>query len=190
MKNLTNHLKALQSPPYLLYCILLLSPPAIAEETPAPDSAYDCTVVQIDNIDESTLTKTERIALMEQALLDSIDQYDSCIDTVISKNAATGGGGRGEDGGESDEGKGENESEGKSEGENNQETGGEGNEDNQSAENNHTESGTSGAKNEEIDPKDNDAAVCIMLKDELKIETDPEKKRELKEIYTDYNCRN
>lgn len=164
-------------------------------------NAYDCTVVELEGVTDELLTKAERIAQMDLALQDSIDKHDQCVEQVVNNNAASGSGA----GGGMDTGAGEgNGNEGDASANN---TGGRENTDsdsqqqtastveqvNQQNETNNrdsevTQSGA-GAKNQEIDPKDNDSAVCRLLKDELRVETDPQKQSELKEIYSNYNCR-
>jgi hypothetical protein len=203
--------------------LMFLSSLALAqvsgEKTTAPSNAYDCTVVQLAAVDESMLTKAERIARMDASLLDSIDQHDSCIDQVVNNNAASGSevdAGSGSDGDGS--GGEDNETGSEASSETSSETSSEiGNESTESShqgkeatqvENaakqtnseletnnqqeqteNNTELEGNGAKSQDIDPQDNDSAVCRLLKDELKVEQDPKKQSELKEIYNNYNCR-
>jgi TATA-binding protein-associated factor Taf7 len=193
---------------YLLLFLLSLAPLAVGQEiTPAlegniaPSDAYDCTIVALDTVDESSLTTAERIAQMDASLLDSIDKHDNCIDQVVSDNAAGGSGaGLGGTGGEGLDGAdGDNLDAEESEGEN---SGGNNNDQSENAteqansedttnkqRNNENQTDGNGAKNRDIAVKDNDSAVCRLLKDELKIETDPKKRAELKEIYNSYNCR-
>lgn len=153
-----------------------------------PSEQYDCTVVQLEAVDESTLTKAERIAKMEQSLQDSIDQHDSCTEQSISSNAAGGSGAQGA-GGEGQGGA-------RVSGEQNSE---QGQQENSSEHNSnssqhaqsihHRNLDNNGAKNQQIEAKDNDAAICQMLSEELQIEQDLQKQKELKEIYKNYRCR-
>lgn len=180
------------------------------EGSAASSDAYDCTIVELGAVDGASLTNAERIAQMDTALLDSIDKHDNCIDQVVSNNAASGSGqgsefgsgGEGADGnsfegedsessssedGSSENGSSESDnSNGRSESVTEQAN----NEDetNKQRQNDRQLAGN-GAKNQDIAVKDNDSAVCRLLKDELKIETDPKKQSELKEIYNSYNCR-
>jgi hypothetical protein len=191
---------------YLFCGLSLLTLKGFAEAESTVSAAYDCTVVQLEAVDESTLTKAERIARMDQVLLDSIDQYDNCLERLISSNAAGGSGGAGAgegSGGAGEAGAGQS---GTGEGA----TTATGNEDgsqsalasteasstdasqnNDPAQTNNASrsGGNSGAKNQEIGSRDNDAAVCQLLKEELATETDPKKQAELKEIFHNYRCR-
>jgi hypothetical protein len=203
---------------YLFCGLSLLTLKGFAEAESTVSAAYDCTVVQLEAVDESTLTKAERIARMDQVLLDSIDQYDNCLERLISSNAAGGSGGAGAgegSGGTGEAGAGEG-SGGTGEAGAGQSGTGEGattatgNEDgsqsalasteasstdasqnNDPAQTNNASrsGGNSGAKNQEIGSRDNDAAVCQLLKEELATETDPKKQAELKEIFHNYRCR-
>ena len=170
-----------------------------------PSDAYDCTIVELGAVDGASLTNAERIAQMDAALLDSIDKHDNCIDQVVSNNAASGSGqdsgfgsgGEGADGNSfegddsesrnsendsSENGNSNDQSESVTEQANNED------ETNKQRHNDRQLAGN-GAKNQDIAVKDNDSAVCRLLKDELKIETDPKKQSELKEIYNSYHCR-
>ena len=175
------------------------------EGSAAPSDAYDCTIVELGAVDGASLTTAERIAQMDTALLDSIDKHDNCIDQVVSNNAASGSGqdsgfgsgGEGADGNSfededsesrgseddsSENGNSNDQSESVTEQANNED------ETNKQRHNDRQLAGN-GAKNQDIAAKDNDSAVCRLLKDELKIETDPKKQSELKEIYNSYHCR-
>jgi hypothetical protein len=189
----------------LLALLLVLSSLAIGQEITGnntPSDAYDCTIVELDAVDEVSLTTAERIALMDASLLDSIDKHDNCIDQVVSNNAASGSGqgsgaglaGEGIEGADGESTEGENSSDvngvengsGQSESTTEQAN----NEDATNKQRDHThQAGGNGAKNQDIEIKDNDSAVCRLLKDELKIEADPKKQSELKEIYNSYQCR-
>ncbi|MFT5419934.1 MAG: hypothetical protein ACI9D5_000675 [Candidatus Endobugula sp.] len=176
-----------------------------------PSDAYDCTVVQLEAVDETMLTKAERIARMDTSLLDSIDKHDNCIDQVVNNNATSGseagaGSGSGGDGGGSEDSEAGNEkgseasnesAESSPEGKDNTQAENapeqansevETNEQQEQTEKN-TELEGNGAKSQDIAPQDNDSAVCLLLKDELNIEKDPKKQSELKEIYNNYHCR-
>ncbi|MDC0947769.1 hypothetical protein OAS86_00270 [Gammaproteobacteria bacterium] len=145
----------------------------------------DCTSVQIDSNPNAHLTTAERVAAMEEALLDSIDRYDRCLEQTIENNAAeadaasSGGGGQLTGEGASSADSAERPQSEQSE-EPMTEVG-------QSDDGEKTDS--SGASNQKIDATDNDAAVCQLLKEELALEKDAEKRKELEAIYSDYNCR-
>ena len=189
----------------LLALLLVLPPLAIGQEISsniAPSNAYDCTIVELDAVDEANLTTAERIALMDVSLLDSIDKHDNCIDQVVSDNAASGSGqgsgvglaGEGLEGADGESIEGENSSDvsagenGSGQSENTTEQANSGDATTKQRDNANQADGN-GAKNQDIAVKDNDTAVCRLLKDELKIETDPKKQSELKEIYNSYQCR-
>jgi len=179
------------------------------EGSAAPSDAYDCTIVELGAVDAASLTTAERIAQMDTALLDSIDKHDNCIDQVVTNNAASGSGqgsGQNSEFGSGGEGADGNSFEGEdSESRNSEDDSSENDNSNGRSEsvteqaNNEDETNKqrhndrqlagNGAKNQDIAVKDNDSAVCRLLKDELKIETDPKKQSELKEIYNSYNCR-
>jgi hypothetical protein len=187
---------------YLLFVLLSLASLTVGQEltqaveaNTAPSDAYDCTIVALDTVDESSLTKVERIAQMDASLVDSIDKHYNCIDQVVSNNAASTSGqgaGAGEVGaaGESVKGEdaeGENgtsdeQSENATEQTNNEDA-------TNKRQDNDKQTAGNGAKNQDIAVTDNDSAVCRLLKDELKIETDPKKQADLKEIYHNYKCR-
>jgi len=45
-------------------------------------SAYDCTQVSLEAVDDELLTADERIRLLDKSLTRSIDNYSACIDNV------------------------------------------------------------------------------------------------------------
>lgn len=175
-----------------------------AEEITVPTDAYDCTVVQLEALDESMLTIAERIEKMDASLLDSIDQHDTCIDQVVNNNAAsdseTSSGSSGEDtetGSEAAIDASKEDAESSEQGRENTQAEKAIEQGNSEVEpNNQQEQAKrdaklegNGAKSQDIAPQDNDSAVCRLLKDELKIEKDPKKQSELRKIYNNYNCR-
>ncbi len=169
----------------LAFIILALSSLAVK----AQDQAYDCTIVSLDEIDQSNLSKEQRIALLEQSLQDSIDSYEYCI-SVITTNTSNSGGGAG--GGGGSEGGGSGSSNSNSQGEGNSEAS-EGQASTQGIANrnnrdNQDRPAGSGAQDQKVEAKDNDAAVCELLREELQLETDPNKKQQLRDIYKDYRC--
>lgn len=175
-----------------LFVLALSSTPIHADTL--PEETHDCTVVQLEEVDETTLTKAERIARMEQALQDSIDQRDRCAESTISTNSEGGAGavsGGGSGLGSGGLGGGENEGESQNRGDSEESaTLADVSEDSQQDSSiDQRASDPNGAKNQTIGPVDNDAAICQMLSEELQIETDPQKKKELKEIYKSYRCR-
>lgn len=166
-----------------------------AEEITAPTDAYDCTVVQLEAVDDTRLTKTEIIERMDSSLLDSIDQYDTCIDQVVNSNAESDSGAQADSGLAGEDSETGNES--SQQGESNTQAENATEQTNSEADTNRNREQVkedaqlegNGAQSQDIAPQDNDSAVCRLLKNELKIEQDPKKQSELKEIYNNYKCR-
>jgi len=174
-----------------VFVLLVMTSIALAQEDNASTTDYDCTVVQLEQIDESTLTKSELIARMDESLLDSIDQHDRCVEKTVSNNASAGSD-SGNEGLDNDGVGNEGETEGDDAGDESAQDGtstDETHQDQQQARNTQSPADSSGARNQEIAPKDNDAAICQLLREELSAEKDVKKHRELKEIYNSYQCR-
>jgi hypothetical protein len=89
-----------------LYCrrilalmLLAVAPATVAlwQQTQAYEtSAYECTQVSLDKVDQALLTREERIALLDNTLTSSIDSYSSCVSSV-AQNMSGGGSGQGSD---------------------------------------------------------------------------------------------
>lgn len=81
----------------LLFVLIGGSAPSFSQTQVSPSefpaSAYECTQVGINDIDETLMTREEKIARMDISLIDSIDSYTSCVNTV--QNEMSGGGGAG-----------------------------------------------------------------------------------------------
>ncbi len=58
----------------------------------ATSDTLDCTKVSIDYLNDPNLTREERIALMDRALMKSLSEFDAC-QTAQSSNSGGGGGG-------------------------------------------------------------------------------------------------
>ena len=64
----------------------------------AGKSTYECTQVALNDIDETLLTKEERIALFDESLTTSIDSYSTCVGSAVqtmSEGGTTGQGAAG-----------------------------------------------------------------------------------------------
>lgn len=152
-----------------------------------PDTAYDCSRVQIQELAESEMTQEERVARLENNLVESVDEYTRCMEQVQQEMSQSGGQG-------SDGGIGGMLGNASSEGEDNQQSAASSSdpqteqETNLSPENTTRRTGGGGADNQIIKGKDNDSIVCQILRDEIKNEQDSAKKADLTKQYKDYNC--
>ncbi len=84
-----------------LACGLGLAGGALAERTtpqsttPALGNGIDCTKVSVEYIDDPSLTREERLAVMDRALNRSLTKFEYCQDPTKSTSAAVEGGGGG-----------------------------------------------------------------------------------------------
>lgn len=155
---------------------------------------YDCTGVKLEEIDPNSLTKAEQLALLDGALLDSVDRYSSCINQVQNEMASGGSGGsNGGDGQSGNTGSG-TESLAESIAQ----------EANDATEVPSEPKTDSDDKAKQVDvaqhqgqnkinagvvkPKDNDAIICQILYDAIATEQDTATKDGLKAQYKDYKC--
>ena len=175
--------------------LLVLQPSffTLSQSKIEPKSAYDCTRVEIAEVDPNKLTEDEQIALLEESLFSSIDKYSSCMEQVQSQMAASGGGGSngsGSGGGSTSSGSGTGEAASESNTDSQQATqpsDAEASNTNATVDNT-LKTGDSGAKNQVIAPKDNDSIVCGMLYEEISKETDESVKAGLVKQYKSYDC--
>ncbi|MGQ8364510.1 hypothetical protein [Glaciecola sp. 1036] len=144
-------------------------------------SAYECTQVSLDDIDESLLTKEEKLALMEQGLKRSIDSYATCVGKVQQQQASGGAGGGLEGEGDGNESASEGNQVANSNSNN-------GDAPPQEVNTPTTEqSQTTPAQRKVGKPKDNDSIICQLLWEE--IQTAPEDKLAgFKKQYAEYKC--
>lgn len=180
-------------------------------------SAYECTQVSLDDIDESLLTREEKIARLDGALSDSINSYMSCVSSVQAEMSGGGGGANGNGGGNSStDGDGSANNDSAANGATNgtandgatndgqnalNEQGGQGNQ-NVSTDTSSTSqgapqagsmpapaSGNTGntAKREVIAPRDNDSIICKLLYAEIQ-NADADTASGLEKQYRDYKC--
>ena len=57
----------------------------------AKPGTVDCTQVSIDHVDDPTLTRAEKIGLMDRALLNSLSKFDSCQTSQTSSKSNNSG---------------------------------------------------------------------------------------------------
>ncbi len=175
-------------------------------------STYECTQVSLDEIDPALLTKEERIALLDNSLSDSIDQFSSCVGAAqqssgngqglgagIGGEGTVGANGQGE-GGQSDEGEGAGEQANEQDGQNNAQTGETNPSDNseqsqpteeaipQAGQTANTSTSSTPSQRGIIPPKNNDKVICKLLYDEITKTTNADMIKGLKEQYTNYKC--
>lgn len=168
---------------------------AQSSQSNAEQNAYECTQLSIDKVDESLLTKAERLALMDRNLQVSMDQYEQCVSNVQQQMAgASGGSGQGGQGTQ-----GENAGEGSNDSNaNNSEASAAQDQDNnaeqttssqqtstsqQSLQNTSTTNRPRGV----VKPKDNDSIICQLLWQEIQ-DAPPEKVDGFTKQYKDYKC--
>ena len=185
-------------------CVLAQS----AVSTPSQQlQVYDCTGVKLDEVDPQSLTKAEQLALLDGALLDSVDRYSSCMTQVQSNMSSGGNAGSGSaKGNGSENGSGEGNASGQAESlpqtqEASDETAEQAvNESTEQVETLDENSSSEGVSTPEqnkgsdktklgvVKPKDNDAIICQMLYDAIASEQDPVTLEGLKGQYKDYKC--
>ncbi|WP_105200428.1 MULTISPECIES: hypothetical protein [unclassified Pseudoalteromonas] len=171
----------------VLLCLLLAGLPLAASQAPI-QTAYDCTAVEIDEIDPATLTKQERIKLMENALLDSVNKYSTCLDKVqqqmASDQAQASASAQGQ---EQQDAQAQSQSQGTSTEQMTQELPLSTQDPALTKEQEKMKSG-GGRAQQVVKPKDNDSIICTMLYEEITKETNDATKQALIKQYEDYNC--
>ncbi|MEM0516539.1 hypothetical protein WCN91_14130 [Pseudoalteromonas sp. YIC-827] len=173
--------------PVVLFCLLLVCLPVAASQAPI-QTAYDCTAVEIDEIDPATLTKQERIKLMENALLDSVNKYSTCLDKVQQQMASEQGQGSSSAQGQAQQGaQAESESQGTLAEQMNEDLPLSTQDQGSTEEQEKMKSG-GGRAQQIVKPKDNDSIICTMLYEEISKETNEATKQALIKQYEDYNC--
>lgn len=179
---------------------LFTSPVISAAWQQSTGSAYECTQVSLDEIDPALLTKEERIALLDNSLSDSIDQFSSCVSSVQQQSASGQGQGSGA-------GQGQGQSAGEAGLEGQQASEGEQSGEGQSAQEMpemsgqpadqslpqagqtpNTSNSSTPSQRGVIPPKDNDKIICKLLYDEITKTTNADMLKGLKEQYTNYKC--
>ncbi|WP_395339706.1 hypothetical protein PN836_015145 [Ningiella sp. W23] len=187
-----------------LACLLLVQQPIQQAYAQSPSvstngTAYECTQVSLDEIDEALLTREERLALLDQSLSDSIDSYSTCVSAVQS-DMAGGGSGSGSKGAGGDAGSASNA--GTSGTESGSSTSNESltnpeSESQDATQSSRSQSGsvavstnsssTSRVQRGVVAPKDNDSIICKLLYDEIS-NAQGEQKAGLEKQYKEYQC--
>jgi len=161
-------------------------------------SAYECTQVAIEDIDSALLTKKERIALLDDSLIESIDSYSSCVSSA-AQNMSGGGSGQSEGG---SSGNGQSGSQSNSGDQNvdklenvigeqtalQQEQSELPQEMPETAQTPIKGNGSTSAPRGIIPPKNNDKIICKLLFQEITKTQDPDMLKGLKQQYTNYKC--
>ncbi len=152
--------------------------------------AYDCTGVEIAEVDPAMLTKAEQIKLMENALLDSVNRYSTCLDKVqkgmtqSQSQGASSGGDNAQNAQQSDANA-------------NQQTASSTEQNSQTPLSTMDEQVTTdteknkaggGREQQIVKPKDNDSIICTMLYEEIQKETNETTREALVQQYKDYKC--
>lgn len=158
---------------------------------------YDCTGVKLDEVDPQSLTKAEQLALLDGALLDSVDRYSSCINQVQNNMAGGGGaaGGGGVSGGDQEGTNAQAESIAQAPAESEEQTEqnvGDASEQIESIEDEQSNPKQHNGRNKTkagiVKPKDNDAIICQILYDAIAGEQDEVTRKGLQAQYNDYKC--
>jgi len=153
-----------------------------AYQTPSStENAYDCSNVALDDIDPNSLTREERIALLEGRLRESIDSYSTCI-TQVTDNM-NGGGSGAYAGAQGDSGSSEASETSSQTGDSEAAKS-----DSQSNSEHAISVNTTPVNRGVIPPKDNDKIICKLLFQEIKSTQDTAMLKGLKEQYSNYAC--
>ncbi|MBS3799278.1 hypothetical protein [Pseudoalteromonas sp. BDTF-M6] len=173
--------------PVVFLFFLLVCLPVAASQAPT-QTAYDCSAVEIDEIDPATLTKQERIKLMENALLDSVNKYSTCLDKVQQQMASEQGqASASAQGQEQQDMQAQAQSQGTSTKQITQDLPLSTQDPAATKEQEKMKSG-GGRAQQVVKPKDNDSIICTMLYEEISKETNEATKKALIKQYEDYNC--
>lgn len=63
------------------------------QRSPSAATSYDCTNIELADVDDLLLTRQERIAAMDGSLKSSLDAHSSCMTKAQNARAAAGGSG-------------------------------------------------------------------------------------------------
>lgn len=187
---------------FALFTFSLSSSAFLQDSSGSISSAYECTQVALDGVDEALLTKQERIALLDESLSASIDSYSTCVSTVaqtMSGGGAGGGSGEGDSGaGTSGANKSAGEQVGDSTNSDNQQSAAQtqGISDISSEQavqvpqgaNSSQGVGSTSAARGIIPPKNNDKIICKLLYQEITKTQDPDMLNGLRQQYSNYKC--
>ena len=153
---------------------------AFFQEAP---SVQDCSTVALDDIDPNSLTREERIAMLEGSLRQSIDEYSTCINEVSAEMAGGGNGGYEGGGAGSSAGDGAQASTG-----NTSESSESATSNSQSNSEHAIQVNSTPVNAGVIPPKDNDKIICKLLFQEINSTQDTAMLQGLKEQYKNYKC--
>ncbi|HEC74428.1 MAG TPA: hypothetical protein ENI26_08655 [Methylophaga aminisulfidivorans] len=182
-----------------LTSILLISGVTQADDVTKTDP--DCPTANVDYINDPTLTRAEKIVLMEQALTDSLNRFQLC-DISISSNSASNGSAGGGQAGSSGSGEGSSSSVAsdamqgtESEAESSPNVAGSADVDPMEEETSSSTAPTgksldNGRLPEDIPPADNDDAIAAQIRVAAESETDPEIRKKLWNEYRKYKGMN
>lgn len=144
------------------------------------DSSYDCSNVALDEIDPNSLTREERIALLDGRLRESIDSYSTCISQVSENMSGNGSGSyAGAENDSASSGAGSSGQTSESEAAMS---------DSQSNSEHAIQVNTTPVNKSVIPPKDNDKIICKLLFQEIKSTQDTAMLKGLTEQYSNYKC--
>lgn len=177
-----------------LAIVAITSAFAMQQNSEFPTTSHECTQVTLDDIDESLLTKEEKIARLDVSLSDSIDSYTTCVNTVQKQMAGggsgsnSGGGSAGEQGAESASGgvqsaAGGEQSQEKTQTGQQQSTGSQAG----SSAVEQSQNSTTNVKRGVVAPKDNDSIICTLLYEEIQ-KANADSLVGLEKQYQDYKC--
>ncbi|MFW8591912.1 hypothetical protein ACOI22_13975 [Glaciecola sp. 2405UD65-10] len=153
---------------------------ALYQEAP---SVQDCSTVALDDVDPNSLTREERIAMLEGSLRQSIDEYSTCINEVSAEMAGGGNGGYEGGGAGSSAGDGAQASTG-----NTSESSESATSNSQSNSEHAIQVNSTPVNAGVIPPKDNDKIICKLLFQEINSTQDTAMLEGLKEQYRNYKC--
>ena len=164
---------------------------AMQQNNEFPTTSHECTQVTLDDIDESLLTKEEKLARLDVSLSDSIDSYTTCVNTVqqqMSGGGSGGGGGTGEQGVQSASG-GVQSAAGNEQSQEKKQIGQQQSGGSQAGSSavKQSQNTTTNVKRGVLAPKDNDSIICTLLYEEIQ-KANADSLAGLEKQYQDYKC--
>ncbi|MFC3092937.1 hypothetical protein DRW07_01795 [Alteromonas sediminis] len=163
----------------LWFAVFSMASTSGAMATSIKGLAFDCTGVELSQANQANLTDAEKLLLMQQALIDSVDQYSSCMkkvqDDMVNNGSETGS-----DGGAATASQAKDGSVVSQTNDNNVE---------QTPSIPPPKTVTSNGRGPKvIPPADNASAICKLLYEEIKSEQDSTTQQRLSEEYKRYGC--
>jgi hypothetical protein len=168
---------------------------AMQQNNEFPTTSHECTQVTLDDIDESLLTKEEKLARLDVSLSDSIDSYTTCVNTVQQQMSgggsggnSGGGGGTGEQGVQSASG-GVQSAAGNEQSQEKKQIGQQQSGGSQAGSSavKQSQNTTTNVKRGVLAPKDNDSIICKLLYEEIQ-KANADSLAGLEKQYQDYKC--